>query len=104
MLNKLRYDFLIGENVWHSEVFHFHQKPAGQISQPRYFVDQNEWQSKIGCFQCCTSGSNNSNPSALHDFGRLTNCDFEQLRLLTAIRTSNLFISGVQISPSLSLR
>src|SRR5438270_13857316 len=101
MLNKLRYDFLIGENVWHSEVFHFHQKPAGQISQPRYFVDQNEWQPKIGCFQCCTSGSNDSSPSALHGFCSLPCFDLEEF---SASRSQAILRLQNSAHPSLSPR
>src|ERR1700744_6316722 len=51
MLDELGNNFFIGEDIWHSEIVHFHQKPAGDVSDPRNFIDENEWHPKISRLQ-----------------------------------------------------
>src|SRR5437879_13433293 len=75
MLNELWNNLFIGEHVRHAEILYFHQKPSGEIRRPGNFVDKRERHPKIGRFQGRASRSNNSDVSALPDFGSLTDLD-----------------------------
>src|SRR5439155_19725361 len=82
MLNEFRNNFFIGEHIRHAEIFYFYEKPPGEIRRPGNFVDQHERHSKISRFQRRASGSNNSNISVLHHFGRLADLDLKPLSIL----------------------
>src|SRR5260370_16927213 len=98
MLNELRNNFFIGEDVRHTEIFHFDEKSPSEISRPGNFINEREGHSKISRLQCRASGSNNSDKSTLHNFGGLADFDFE-----SATPASDFSTFRVEISPHPSL-
>src|ERR1700726_1262611 len=64
MLNELRNNLFISDNVRHAEIFYFHEKSPSEISRPRNFIEKRKRHSKISRLEGRASGSDNSDISA----------------------------------------
>ena len=79
MLEKLRHNLAIGQNVWHAEKSRSDHQPGRQVSGPRNLVDEHEGHPEIGRFQGRCAGGDHSSESALHGAGAVADDNADAL-------------------------